>query len=36
MRPEITEERVGYSTQALRPGFQNWNVVNADAQDLGI
>ncbi len=36
MRPKIAEKRVMNSTQALRPGLEARNVVNADTQNLGI
>jgi hypothetical protein len=36
MRPEIAEEGEADTTQAFSPGLQAGNMVNADAQDLGI
>jgi hypothetical protein len=36
VRPEIAQQRVANATQALGPCFETRDVVDADAQDLGI
>lgn len=36
VRPKIAEERVVDAAQAVSPGFEAGNVIDADAQDLGI
>jgi len=36
MRPKITEQRICNASQAFCPGFQTWDVINADAQNLDI
>ena len=36
VRPEITQQRIRDPAQAFTPGVQAGNVVDADAQDLGI
>jgi hypothetical protein len=36
MRPKIAQQRIIYPAQAVSPGFECWNWVNAYAQDLGI
>jgi hypothetical protein len=36
MRPEIAQQRVVDAAQALGPGFQAGDMIDADAQDLGI
>ena len=36
VRPKITQQRIGDPTQAFCPGFDGWNGVGGDAQDLGI
>ena len=36
VRPEIAEQRVVDASQAVCPGDETGNVIDADAQDLGI
>ena len=36
MRPEVAEEWIFYPLEGICPGFQGRNMVDADAQNLGI
>ena len=36
MRVKITQERIRYATQAVRPGFEAGNTVHTKTQDLGL
>jgi hypothetical protein len=37
MRPEIAEQRIMTdAAQAICPGFQTWDMVYADTQNLGV
>jgi hypothetical protein len=36
VRPEIAEEGIVDPTQAVSPGFETGDMIDADAQDLGI
>jgi len=36
MRPEVAEEGILYPLEGICPGFQGRNMVDADAQHLGI
>jgi len=36
MGPEIAQQWVVDAAQAVCPGFDAWDMVDADAQDLGI
>jgi len=36
VRPEIAEQGVVDAAQTVRPGYKTGDVIDADAQDLGI